>query len=137
MAWENKVAQKDAVKAFLVAKDGKVNLAASVARFEQAAISHIAKHEGEETSIKESLTNLFATYKGASLNAAAIASGVIERMKKQVPELGHPSLYPFLAKRIDEVVHADLGDRASGKTYGMKKGLGGGFFVWADQAPES
>lgn len=137
MSWEKKVSQVEAVKAFLVAEGNFVNLEASVAKFRETAVMHIAKQEAEEVLIKMCLNEVFDHYKGTFLNQNALWSATIERMKAKVPTLGDPSLYSFLCKRIDGIIHEDLGEPGTGKTWTMKKGIGGGFSRAADQAPKS
>ena len=134
MAWEKRISQADAVKAFLVSEGNSVNLEASVAKFRETAVMHIAKQESDEVLIKMCLHEVYDHYKGVYMNQNALWASTIERMKAKVPELGDPSLYSFLCKRIDAIMHDDLGELGTGKTWTMKKGLGGGFGRSADQA---
>jgi hypothetical protein len=135
MSWEKKVSQIEAVKAFLVSEGGMVNLEASVAKFRETALMHIAKQEAEEVLVKMCLNEVFDHYKGSFLNQNALWSATIEKMKAKVPELGNPSLYGFLCKRIDTIMHEDLGEPGSGKTFMVKRGAGGGFGRAKDQTP--
>jgi hypothetical protein len=133
MAWEKKVSMVEAVKAFLVKEGNTTNLEASVARFRETAVMHIAKQESDEVLIKMCLNEVFDHYKGVFMNQNALWASTIERMKAKVPELGDPSLYSFLCKRIDAIIHEDLGEVGTGKTWTMKKGIGGGFGRSTDQ----
>lgn len=150
MSWDKAVSMKDSVKAFLVTTDGKVNLDASVERFREFALKHLAGQEAEDSLIEACMSNLFDTYKGASLNLEFVKSQTVQAMAKQVPALANPSLFTQLAGRVEDVLHANTnqpaveakGDKPAveaitGRTYGMKKGKGGGFFRNADQAPKA
>lgn len=134
MSWEKIVSQKEGMKAFLVTVAGKVDLEASVNRFRESALLHIAKNEGEETLIKECMTSLFDQHRGVVMNVAAITSGTIQKMAVQVPHLGSPTLFSFLSKRIGEVLKDLTGDE-DGKPYAMRKGPAGGHYRKADQSP--
>lgn len=128
MAWEKKISQTDAVKAFLVAEGSSINLEASVVKFRETALMHIAKQEAEEVLIKMCLNEVYDHYKGSWMNADALFSATIKRMEAKVPELGNPSLYSFLCKRIDGIIHED-------SSFVMKKGMGKGWARAKDQNP--
>lgn len=146
MAWENKVSQKEAVKAFLVqVTEGKFDLKASVAKYEQAAIRHIASQEAENGLIEKCMTDLFSFYKGAVLNLDFIKSQTVERMKKEKPELNEPTLFNMLTSRVEEYLHDNCNQDAveakgkreakeavTGKTYAKRMGKGGGFYKVSD-----
>ncbi len=132
------ISVREALGLFLVTvkETGSVDVAATQSKF-AAVLSHYnASQEANDVLIRESLHSLFDQYKGTHINAAGIASMVITKMAAAQSELGQPSLYPSLAKRVSEVLHQDLGTKAEGKTWGMKKGLGGGFCRNADQPDE-
>lgn len=135
MAWEKKVSMTEAVKAFLVSEGTAVNLEASVTRFRETAVMHIAKQEAEEVLIKMCLDEVYDHYKGTFMNQNALWSATIKRMEAKVPTLGDPSLYSFLCKRIDAIIHEDSGELGTGKTWVMRKGIGGGFGRAADHTP--
>ena len=150
MAWDKTPSMKDAVKAFFVTEDGKVNLDASVERFRSTALKFIAGQEAQDTLITECMSGLFDQYKGASLNLDYIKSQTVERMGKAVPELKDPSLFSILSARVEDLLHANCnqpavdakGDKpaveaVTGRTYDMRKGKGGGFFRISDQAPKA
>lgn len=128
MAWEKTISLKDGLKPFLVTDGGTINLEASVAKFRENALMHIAKQEAEEVLIKMCLNEVYDHYKGSWMNADALFSATIKRMEAKVPELGNPSLYSFLCKRIDGIIHED-------PAFVMKKGAGFGWARAADQTP--
>lgn len=146
MAWEKKVSQADAVKAFLVTVDSKVDLEASVDKFRSVALKTLAGQESEDSLIATCMLALFDHYKGATLNLDFIKSQTVQRMAKVVPELGEPGIYSVVSSRVEEILHA-LCDQpeveAKGnkpavaaitdRTFAMKKGKGGGFYKKSDQ----
>jgi hypothetical protein len=147
MAWDKTPSMKDAVRAFFVTEDGKVNLEASVERFRSSALKHIAGQEAQDGLIVQCMTSLFDQYKGANLNLDYIKSQTVERMGKAVPELKEPSLFSILSARVETLLHDNCnqpaveakGDKPAveaitGRTYDMRKGKGGGFYRVSDQA---
>lgn len=147
MAWENKVAQREAVKSFVVLADGKIDLDASTAKYRAACLQLKAKQEAEDTLIAECMTDLFDTYRGANLGLEYVKSQTVQRMVKRVPELNVPALHSTLAGRVEDYLQENCdqaevpakGDKAAvpAKTdglYGKKMGKGGGFFRKADKA---
>lgn len=148
MAWEKSVSQKDAVKAFLVVTDGKVDVAASTEKYRAAALRHMAGQEAEDNLITECLTELFDRLRGAHLNLDYIKSQTVQSMIKRVPDLNDPNLFTQLSGRVEEVLHANTnqpaveakGDKPAreaitGRIYNMRKGKGGGFVRISDEAP--
>jgi hypothetical protein len=134
MAWEKIISLKDGLKPFIVVEDGKVSFEKSEAKFRENLLLHIAKQEGEETLIKECMTSLFDQHRGTALNVAAITSMTVQKMAIQVPNLGNPTLFSFLSKRIGEVLKELTGDDES-KPYAMRKGPAGGHYRKSDVAP--
>jgi hypothetical protein len=148
MAWEKKVSQAEAVKAFLVTVDGRVNMEASVEKFRGVAVRTLASKESDEQLISECIGSLFDKWRGASLGLEYVTSQTVEAMKLRVPELGDPGLFSQLRERVSDVLHAqaDVAERAAkgdkpataaiteGRIYGVKKGASGGFFRKSDQA---
>jgi len=150
MAWEKTVSMKDAVKAFFVTEDGKVNLEASVDRFRSSALKFIAGQEAQDSLIMQCMTGLFDQYKGANLNLDYIKSQTVERMGKAVPDLKDPGLFSILSTRVEAILHENCdqpaveakGDKPAveaitGRVYAMRKGKGGGFYRNADQTPKA
>lgn len=147
MAWDNKVSQKDAVKAFLVeTTEGKYDLKASAAKYEAAALRFIASQEAENGLIEGCMSELFDFYKGACLNLDYIKSQTVERMKKAKPELSEPTLFNMLTSRVEEYLHENCNQEAvaatekraakeavTGKAYAKKMGKNGGFYRVCDQ----
>lgn len=149
MSWDKNPSMKDSVKAFLVVDNGKVNLEASCNRFREVALRHLAGQEAEDTLISSCMESLFDQYKGANLNLEFIKSQTVQRMAKQVPELGDPGLFSSLSARVEDILHANTnqpaveakGDKPAvaaveGRPYGMRKGKGGGFYRIADQVKQ-
>lgn len=149
MAWEKKVAQTEAVKAFLVTVDGKVDLDASVEKFRSMALRTLANQSSEDELIVTCINGLFDKYPGASLGLEFIKSQTVQAMAKTTPALGEPGIYSVVSARVEEVLHI-LTDReevpakgdkpavpaVTGRAFGMKKGKNGGFYRNADQAPK-
>lgn len=146
MAWDKSVSQKDAVKSFLVYEDGKVNLEASVSKYRSAALTHLVKEESDEKLITECMTELFDQFRGANLNADFVKSQTVQKMAKRIPELSNPNLFSILSAKVEAVLHENCdqpetpakGDKPAvaaitGRTYGMRKGAGGGFYRVADR----
>jgi hypothetical protein len=134
MAWEKKVSQKDAVKAFFVLDAGsKIDLEASTAKYRQAALGYLASQEAEESLVTQCMSEVFDTYRGASLNLDFVKSQTVQRLGIHNPSLKEPSLYITLAKRVEDVLHSLTGEDES-KPYSMRKGKNGGFSRKADQA---
>lgn len=149
MSWEKKVSQAEAVKAFLVTVDGRVNLEASVDKFRGVAVRTLAKQESDDELISSCMSALFNQFPGASLNLDYVTSKTVEAMGVRVPELKDPQLFSQLRERVADVLHANTdqpareakGDKPAAeaitdRTYAMKKGTGGGFYRKADQAPK-
>lgn len=150
MAWEKKVAQREAVKSFVVLADGRIDLDASTAKYRAACLQLKAQSEAEDTLIAECMTELFDTYKGANLGLEYVKSQTVHRMVRRVPELNVPALHSTLAGRVEDYLHENSdtdavpakGDKPEvpAKTdgiYAMKKGKGGGFYRKADRAPQA
>jgi hypothetical protein len=148
MAWEKKVSQAEAVKAFLVTVEGRVNLEASVEKFRGVAVRTLASQESDEQLISECITELFDKYRGASLGLDYVTSQTVELMGQRVSELKDPTLFSQLRGRVADVLHAnaDVAERAAkgdkpavaaiteGRIYGVRRGQAGGFYRKADQA---
>src|SRR5271157_6589209 len=141
MGWEKKVAQRDAVKSFLVLVDGKVDLDASTAKYHLAALQYKAQQESDESLVSECMAHLYDGLPGATLNLDYIKSQCVQRMVKRVPDLNVPTLFSTLAGRVEEYLRANCdhdaipakGDKAEvpAKTDGLfalKMGKGGGFY---------
>lgn len=150
MAWDNTPSQKEAVKAFLVAVDGKTDLEASVDKYRAVCRQYIAKQLAETELVGQCMTALFDQYKGAHLNLDFIKSQTVQRMTKQHPELNEPALFATLSKRVEDYLHENCdqplvpakGDKPevaaiTDRTYAMRKGKGGGFCRKADQAEKA
>ena len=150
MAWEKKVAQTEAVKAFLVTVDGKTDLDASVEKFRSVALRSLASQSSEDELIVVSINGLFDRYPGASLGLEFIKSQTVQAMARTTPSLGDPGIYSLVTARVEEVLHAlcdrdevpAKGDKPAqpaitGRTFGMKKGKNGGFFRNSDQATKA
>src|SRR5208282_6838943 len=93
---------------FLVmTEEGSVDLKASAEKFSQTALSFFAAQEANDALIRECLTALYDTMRGASFNQQYIASSVIRLMSVSKPQLGAASVHSSLSKRIVEVLQAD------------------------------
>lgn len=149
MAWEKKVSQGEAVKAFLVTVEGRVDLEASVSKFRGSALKHLAGQEAQDGLIKDCIASLFDEFKGANLNLSYIKSQTVERMGKKVAEMKDPALFSVLSARVEEVLHENTNrdaaeatekraavEEISGRIYSVRKGPNGGFYRLSDQAPE-
>jgi hypothetical protein len=137
MAWEKKVSQKNAVVAFLVYNAaGSVDLEATCAKFREVALKYSAGQEAEVGFIAACIAEVFAQYKGARLNVAAITSNTIQKMAAKNSSLGDPTLFSALSKRVGEVLKDLSGDEDT-KPYGVTRGPAGGHFCRADQAPKT
>lgn len=135
--FEKVVSQKDSVKAFLVhAEDGKIDLNASVEKFREVALRHIANQEGEDGLILSCLGEVFDQYKGARMNVQAITSMTIQKMSAKNPGLGDPSLFSILSKRIAEVLRVLTGDEDN-KPFNMVQGKAGGHYRKSDQVAKA
>lgn len=147
MGWEKKATQAEAVKAFLVSVNGKVDLEASVEKFRSVALKTLANQETEDSLIVTCMNGLFDQFPGASLNLDYIKSHTVQAMAKQVPELKDPTVFGQVSKRVEEVLHALTdqpevpaeGDRPAqpaitNRAFAMKRGKGGGFYRKSDQA---
>jgi hypothetical protein len=150
MAWDKTPAQKEAVKAFLVTTDGKGDLEASVEKYRQVCRQYLAGQTAEQDLIASCMTSLFDLRRGVTLNLDYIKSQTVQIMTKQHPELGDPTLFAMLSGRVEDYLHENCNQPAqeakgkreareavTGKTYDVKRGLGGGFFRISDQATES
>lgn len=148
MAWEKKVAQREAVKSFLVLADGRIDVAASAAKYQAACLQYKAQQESDEALVSECMGELFDTYRGATLNLEYITSQSVQRMVKRHPDLNVPTLFSTLASRVEDYLRANCdraevpakGDKAAvpAKTDGifaMKHGKNGGFYRKSDAAP--
>jgi hypothetical protein len=150
MAWDKTPAQKEAVKAFLVTINGKVDLEQSVEKYRAVCLQHIAGQTAELDLIASCMSSLFDQHKGAFLNLDFIKSQTVQRMTKQHPELNDPNLFAMLSGRVEDYLHANCNtpaveakgnkpakEEVTGKTYSVKKGIGGGFCRVADQTPKA
>lgn len=150
MAWDKTPAQKEAVKAFLVTTDGKVDLEASVEKYRTVCRQYVAGQTAEQDLIASCMTQLFDLRRGASLNLDYIKSQTVQLMSKQHPDLADPTLFAMLSKRVEDYLHDNTNQAAveakgnkpakeaiEGRTYGVKRGLGGGFYRLADQSTET
>ena len=150
MAWDKTPAQKEAVKAFLVTEDGKINLDASVEKFRTVCLQYHAGQTAEKELVSQCMTALFDQYKGAHLNLDFIKSQTVQRITKIHPELNQPALFATLSARVVEHLHNNCNTEAveakgdkpakeavTGKTYAMRKGAGGGFCRVSDQPSEA
>jgi hypothetical protein len=149
MAWDKTPSQKDAVKAFLVTQDGKADLELSVEKYRAVCRQYIAGQTAEQDLIGQCMTELFDFRKGAFLNLDYIKSQTVQRMAQKHPDLGEPTLFAMLSGRVEDYLHENCNQPAveakgnkpakeavTGKTYQVRKGLGGGFCRVADQPAE-
>jgi len=137
MAWDKAVSQKEAVKAFLVAVDGGIDIDASVAKYRAAALKYLTKQEQLDTLVMTALNELFDTFRGANLNLEFIKSQVFNKIGSTHPELNDPTLFASLADRVETILNENTnrpareakGDKPAvpaveGKAYGVKQGVG-------------
>ncbi len=150
MAWEKKVAQREAVKSFVVLADGRIDLDASTAKYRSACLQYKAQQEAEEGLVSECMADLFDTFRGATLNLEYIKSQCVQRMVKRHPDLNVHTLFSTLAGRVEDYLRANLdhdaipakGDKPEqpAKTdglYAMRHGKNGGFYRKADATPKA
>lgn len=148
MAWEKKVAQREAVKSFLVLADGRIDVAASAAKYQAACLQYKAQQESDEALVSECMGELFDSFRGATLNLEYIKSQTVQRMVKRHPDLNVPTLFSTLASRVEDYLRSQCdrdavpakGDKPEqpAKTDGlfaMKHGKNGGFYRKADATP--
>ncbi len=146
MAWEKQASQKEAVKAFLVMNNDKVDVDASTAKYRAAALKLMIGQEAENVVISQCITELYDQYKGANLNLEFIKSKVVEKMIKLTPELNDPRVFSSLSGRVEDVLHENTNQQAveakddkpakaaiDGRLYSMRKGKNGGFWRVSDQ----
>jgi len=119
----------------LVLSAGSIDRSASLASAEAALDSHIAERDTQQETIATAVSAVFDEYPGANLTMPTI-EGMVSRQLNAVP-----SNYKVLTKLALDYVRANSGDKASGATFGITKGKGGGVCRWADvaetPAPES
>jgi hypothetical protein len=150
MAWEKKVAQREAVKSFVVLADGRIDLDASTAKYRNACLTYKAQVETEETLVAECMADLYDTHRGVTLNLDYIRSQTITRMTKREPGLNVPSLFSLLGGRVEDYLRANCdheavpakGDKpeVAAKTDGLfarALGKNGGFYRKADASPKA
>ena len=82
------------------------------------------------SKVEDAILSVFDTYRGANLNKDALTTFTMQTLG------AGPLDYAIYKEAIDAVLKQDTGDRESGKSFGMRKGVGGGFWLWADK-PES
>ena len=141
MAWEKKVAQKEAVKSFLVTTDGRIDVAASAAKYQAACLQYKAQQESDEALVSQCMTELYDSLPGATLNLDYIKSQCVQRMVRKHPDLNVPTLFSTLAGRVEDYLRANCDHEAQeakgnkpaveAKTdglYALKMGKNGGFF---------
>lgn len=141
MSWEKKVAQRDAVKSFLVSTDGRIDVAASAAKYQAACLQYKAQQESDEALVSECMTELYDGLPGATLNLEYIKSQCVQKMVKRHPDLNVPTLFSTLAGRVEDYLRANCDHEAqpakgnkpevAAKTdglYALKMGKGGGFY---------
>lgn len=145
MAWDKTPAQKEAVKAFLVTVDGKVDLEASTEKYRQVCRQYVAGQTAEQDLIASCMTELFDLRRGVSLNLDYIKSQTVQLMGAKHPDLKDPTLFAMLSKRVEDYLHENCDQPAveakgnkpareaiTDRTYGVKRGTGGGFFRKSD-----
>ena len=147
MAWDKTPSQKEAVKAFLVTTDGTTDLEASVEKYRQVCRQYIAGQTAEQDLIAACMTELFDQRRGAYLNLDYIKSQTVQLMGNKHPDLKEPTLFAMLSTRVETYLHENCNQPAveakgnkpakeaiTGKTYAVKKGIGGGFCRVSDQS---
>lgn len=154
MAWDKTPAQKEAVKAFLVTTDGKLDLEASVRKYETVCRQYIAGQTAEQDLIASCMTELFDNARGGTRNIDYIKSQTVALMAKREPSLNEPELFSMLSARVEEYLHENCDQPAQAaapakgnrkaveareaitdRIYAKKMGQGGGFYRKADQQP--
>lgn len=156
MAWDKTPSQKEAVKAFLVTEDGKVDLEASVEKYRVVCRQYVASQTAEGELVASCMTELFDLRKGTTLNLDYIKSQTVQLMTKKHPELNDPTLFAMLSGRVEDYLHANCDQPAveaaeakgnrkaveaapaiTDRTYAKKMGKGGGFYRKSDASPET
>jgi hypothetical protein len=94
-----------------------------------------AQLEVTGTKVKDAILAVFAKYKGTNLNKPALASFAMQGLDS------NPSNYSAYQEGIDQFLlpiekGGNVGTRESGALIGMRKGVGGGFWLWADKPEE-
>lgn len=85
--------------------------------------------------VKDAILAVFAKYKGVNLNKEALTSFTMQELK------AGPENYSVYSDAINAWLKpvekgGNVGDRETGALCGMRKGIGGGFWLWADK-PEA
>jgi hypothetical protein len=85
--------------------------------------------------VKDAILSVFAKYKGANLNKDALISFTMQELA------AGPENYSVYADAINTFLKpldkgGNVGERETGALCGMRKGIGGGFWLWADK-PET
>lgn len=87
------------------------------------------------TKVKDAILAVFAKHKGANLNKPALISFAMAGLDANPANYAvyQESITAFLKPSEDG---GNVGTRESGALIGMRKGIGGGFWLWADK-PEA
>jgi hypothetical protein len=129
--WEKKISLKDSLVAFLVTgADGKVDEAASRAKFEDHLGQYIVRNSADNELITSCMTELYDTHRGVRISLEAVASMCVSIMQGRDATLKNPAMFSTLRTRVLDLLHENTGE---GKTYNMTKGLGGGFARTVDR----
>ena len=115
----------------LVLSAGSISREESLASAEAALDAHIAQQETQQATIADAVNAVFDTYKGANLTMPTIEGMTLRHLNAQ------PANYKVFGKLTLDYVRANAGDRASGKTFGISKGKGGGVCRWVDVPEET
>lgn len=95
-----------------------------------------AQLEVTGTKVKDAILAVFAKHKGANLNKPALTSFAMAGLD------ANPANYSAFQEGIDSFLKpvdkgGNVGDRETGALIGMRKGIGGGFWLWADKPEET
>lgn len=133
MAWKQSISMKRAIEAFLVYKQDKttIDLEATQSKFNDYSAKYNAHNSqaAETELIAKCIHALFDDQRGIGLNVGFIQSHTFEKIKAINPDLGDPRFYPFLTKRIKDVLKSMAGDDKPLDTRGHA------YFRKADQKP--
>lgn len=95
-----------------------------------------AQLEVTGTKVKDAILSVFAKHKGANLNKPALTSFAMTALD------ANPQNYATYQEGINAFLlptekGGNVGDRETGALIGMRKGIGGGFWLWSDKPEET
>jgi len=134
---ERKNMNQNALKAYVafIPNDGGIDYEKSCQNLIGDLQAYEAVLEVTGTKVKDAILAVFAKHKGTNLNKPALTSFTMANLD------ANPANYAVYQEGIDSFLKetskgGNVGTRESGALIGMRKGIGGGFWLWADK-PET